>query len=156
MILNGQITGLTMAKKKRKSSNTPRRKRFNRKQRLDSAKHWLPDFEGKNIARAYRKHYGVDWVSAFIELEMLGVKIDSQYQEKVLESVRAQTETKKRKRLPKNIEEVELPFDQDENFAYIAGYTSGGFPYGVTWEEWEELSSSELNGIEHSDATVRE
>ena len=26
--------------------------------------------------------------------------------------------------------------DQDETFAYIAGYTEGGFAYGVTWEEW--------------------
>ena len=25
--------------------------------------------------------------------------------------------------------------DQDETFFYIAGYTSGGAPYGVTWEE---------------------
>ena len=39
--------------------------------------------------------------------------------------------------------------DQDETFAYIAGYTEGGFAYGVTWEEWEQLeqessTSSEL------------
>lgn len=25
--------------------------------------------------------------------------------------------------------------EQDENFCFIAGYTSGGFPYGTTWEE---------------------
>ena len=24
---------------------------------------------------------------------------------------------------------------QDENFFFIAGYTSGGVPYGLTWEE---------------------
>lgn len=34
--------------------------------------------------------------------------------------------------------------DQDDRFFYIAGYTSGGVPYGVTWEEmgldpWGEL-----------------
>ena len=34
--------------------------------------------------------------------------------------------------------------DQDDRFFYIAGHTSGGVPYGVTWEEmgldpWEEL-----------------
>jgi len=39
--------------------------------------------------------------------------------------------------------------DQDETFAYIAGYTEGGFAYGVTWEEWEQFeqessTSSEL------------
>ena len=25
--------------------------------------------------------------------------------------------------------------DQDDQFFYIAGYTSGGAPYGVTWQE---------------------
>ena len=25
--------------------------------------------------------------------------------------------------------------EQDENFSFIAGYTSGGFPYGNPWEE---------------------
>ena len=24
---------------------------------------------------------------------------------------------------------------QDDTFYYIAGYTSGGAPYGITWEE---------------------
>ncbi|RKJ37963.1 hypothetical protein D7X94_17920 [Acutalibacter sp. 1XD8-33] len=40
-------------------------------------------------------------------------------------------------------EQQSLP-EQDDRFFYIAGYTSGGAPYGVTWEEmglepWEEL-----------------
>ena len=40
-------------------------------------------------------------------------------------------------------EQQRLP-EQDDRFFYIAGYTSGGAPYGVTWEEmglepWEEL-----------------
>ena len=40
-------------------------------------------------------------------------------------------------------EQQSLP-EQDGRFFYIAGYTSGGAPYGVTWEEmglepWEEL-----------------
>jgi hypothetical protein len=29
--------------------------------------------------------------------------------------------------------------ESDEHFAYIAGYTAGGVPYGVTWEEHEEI-----------------
>lgn len=28
-------------------------------------------------------------------------------------------------------------FEWDADFAYIVGYTSAGFPYGVTWDEWE-------------------
>lgn len=38
------------------------------------------------------------------------------------------------KRAPEQIEP-----DSDEHFAYIAGYTEGGAPYGVTWEEQEAL-----------------
>ena len=33
--------------------------------------------------------------------------------------------------------------EQDMNFAYIVGYTSAGFPYGVTWEEYEEIERRE-------------
>lgn len=28
------------------------------------------------------------------------------------------------------------PAEQDEIFYFIAGYTEGGFPYGITWEEY--------------------
>lgn len=49
---------------------------------------------------------------------------------------------KKKKRKKKNV--VESYVDQDDTFFFIAGYTSGGAPYGVTWEEmglelWQEL-----------------
>jgi len=36
--------------------------------------------------------------------------------------------------------ELEQGNDCDETFAYIAGYTAGGAPYGVTWEEMGEAS----------------
>jgi hypothetical protein len=35
-------------------------------------------------------------------------------------------------------------FDSDENFAFIAGYTSGGLPYGITHEEMKALNNDEL------------
>lgn len=49
---------------------------------------------------------------------------------------------RKRKKAKKAAQEPEL-LEQDDRFFYIAGYTSGGTPYGVTWEEmglepWEE------------------
>lgn len=28
--------------------------------------------------------------------------------------------------------------ESDEHFASIVGYTAGGFPYGMTWEDLEE------------------
>jgi hypothetical protein len=27
--------------------------------------------------------------------------------------------------------------DNDANFSFIAGYTSGGVPYGLTWDEYD-------------------
>jgi antitoxin PrlF len=46
--------------------------------------------------------------------------------------------TKKKKRKALLMEQNELQdcfSESDETFYYIAGYTSGGAPYGVTWEE---------------------
>jgi len=37
----------------------------------------------------------------------------------------------------KEIKKTELVPWQDENFYYIAGYTPGGVPFGITWEEYE-------------------
>ena len=43
---------------------------------------------------------------------------------------------------------VENNTSQDDTFFYIAGYTSGGAPYGVTWEEmrlepWQALEEEQ-------------
>lgn len=133
-----------MAKKNPKQSNVPRRKRLKREQRLESAKSWLPTYEGKNIFRGYRKRYGVDWPTALRELEMLGVEVDPAYREQVLRTVQEQAEARNRKRLEKAAElESALGIEQDDYFAYIIGYTSGGAPYGITWEEWEALDDAE-------------
>ncbi|SET78217.1 hypothetical protein SAMN05660297_03488 [Natronincola peptidivorans] len=43
---------------------------------------------------------------------------------------------KKQRKLGKKREEnLENYIDSDGNFYFIAGYTSGGVPYGITWEE---------------------
>lgn len=39
----------------------------------------------------------------------------------------------------KRAPELFLEPESDDRFAYIAGYTSGGAPYGITWEEQEEI-----------------
>ena len=50
-----------------------------------------------------------------------------------------------RKKRPRRQKQKELPLpEQDDTFFFIAGYTSGGAPYGVTWAEmglepWEEI-----------------
>jgi hypothetical protein len=131
-----------LAKKKARQSNIPRRKRLKRDQRLRSAKSWLPTYEGKNVFRGYRKRYGVDWPTALRELEMLGVEVDPAYREQVLRTVQEQAEARKRKRLEKAAELESVSWiEQDEHFAFIVGYTPGGAPYGITWEEWETMDS---------------
>lgn len=37
--------------------------------------------------------------------------------------------------------------ESDEVFAFIAGYTSGGVPYGVTWEEMKKINQVKLESV---------
>lgn len=107
---------------------------MNRKRRLDAARAWLPKYEGKNVVRGYRKHFGVDWACAFIELEMLGVDIDPGYKESTLRAADAKA---RRKKVAGKEDGIDWSY-QDFDFAYIVGYTSGGAPYGTRWEELDE------------------
>ncbi len=44
----------------------------------------------------------------------------------------------------RNIHNNDFEIEHDENFSFIAGYTSGGFPYGNMWEgNDEELEEME-------------
>ena len=35
--------------------------------------------------------------------------------------------------------------DSDDTFVFIAGYTSGGDAYGLTWEQMEEINKREAH-----------
>ena len=74
---------------------------------------------------------------------MLGMRIDSAYKDQILKSVAGHMAAQKRRKARWQ-ETYEEPFDQDEHFAYIAGYTAAGFAYGVTWEVWERLNQADL------------
>src|SRR5664279_4328452 len=90
-----------MGSKKHRPPRQPRRQRLKRSERLEAAKLWLPTYEGKHLFRAYRKRYGVNWLTALTELEMLGVPVDLAYKEQVLRTVQQQAEQKAQKRLEK-------------------------------------------------------
>ena len=128
-----------MGKKKGKPSLPPRRKRMKRQARLQSARAWLEQYQGEKVAAAYRKRYGVDWACTFKELEMLGVELDPEYVKSVLQTVEGQAEAQQRKKAQQEGDLEAGLIEQDENFAFIVGYTPGGAPYGITWEEWEAL-----------------
>jgi hypothetical protein len=130
----------------KKKALPPRVKRMKRAGRLQSARSWLPTYNGKNVVAGYRKRFAVDWVCALKELEMLGVKISARYKQQLLTTVAAQTEAKRRRKVRKEQQSrshEQFDLDQDDRFAYIAGYTEAGFAYGITWEEWDQLSEGE-------------
>jgi hypothetical protein len=129
-------------KQKRTEPLAPRHKRMDRKERLDSAKHWLAKYQGKNIIKGYKNRYGVDWPCAVKELQMLSVGLDPEYVGKLKLSIKNRIIEKQRLNEKKKQELAnEISWDSDETFAYIAGYTSAGFPYGITWEELGEEPS---------------
>ena len=116
-----------------------------REKRLRSAKKWIEQYTGNHIVKAYKKRFGVDQLCAMAELKMLGVDLDPDYVERATaaETIRREQLAEK-KRDQKEREWQTLHADQNDQFFYIAGCTSGGAPYGVTWAEmglepWEEI-----------------
>ena len=80
----------------------------------------------------YRERFHVDAVTAARDLQELGVndtqeQLDQikQAEEQRLRQRRMEQEAKERERL------AELYEDCDDRFAFIAGYTDGGAPFGV-------------------------
>lgn len=121
----------------------PRYKRYNRKQRLVHAKNWIKQYTGKKLYHGYAKHYGISKLGAVIELEMLGEVFPPDLKEKLRNSEIARINQKKERK------KVEDPIiESDEYFAFIVGYTPGGAPYGVTWEEMEGYPEYEQKGLD--------
>ena len=121
-----------MAKKKKLT------KAERKEARLRKGKQWLLTYTGspKKMNKHYRERFHVDAVTAAKDLQELGVnytqeQLDQikQAEEQRLRQRRMEREAKERERLG------ELYEDCDGRFAFIAGYTDGGAPYGVMWEE---------------------
>lgn len=118
---------------KKKKSLTSRHKRMNRAGRIQSARHWIPKYCGKNIVKGYKNHFGVDGLCAITKLQMLGVSLDPCYLAKLRQSLENQTRARRRKKEDQSVDAFNA--DSNETFAYIAGYTPAVVPYGITWEE---------------------
>ena len=109
-----------------------------RKQRLKEARLWYPEqnfTEDSHVIKVYRTRFNVDKTCAMRELVMLGLLPEEKqkaYKEQLAASDRKLAEKRERRGASDAV--VDNSF-QDENFFFIAGYTPGGAPYGVTWEE---------------------
>lgn len=117
-------------------------------ERRPKAEKWVASYDGTlyggDIVKAYRKKFAVDRMKAVEELQLLGVSLTKEQIDREKAAVKAYQEIQrakkaKRKRIreQKRMEKDNPLFSeyQDDTFYYIAGYTSGGAPYGVTWEE---------------------
>lgn len=115
----------------------PRRKRLNRVNRLNVAKQWMAAYAGSNLVRGYRTWFGVSEVCAIVELRMLGVDIP----ESRLRQARHNEQARAARRAQRKQERADR-YGCDGEFAFIAGYTPGGAPYGIEQEEadavWEQ------------------
>jgi len=115
-----------------------------REHRLRSAKGWIKTYSGNNVVKGYSKKYSVNKLCAVKELRMIGVEISEQYERQLVNSMEAH----KLLRLSNKKKQQDdlcaaCKFESDENFAIIIGYTSSGFPYGVTHEEINEIDIDE-------------
>lgn len=113
-----------------------RRRGMKREQRLQAACEWISKYTGKDIVRGYRRWFGVDKVCALLELKMCGLPISD-------EGIAAARKDQERLSIERqeqgNLRALQSGIDQDDNFACIIGYTSGGAPYGLTWEKLDRI-----------------
>jgi hypothetical protein len=112
-------------------------KTLNRTKRLKLAPKWISAYTGKNPVRGYARHFSVDLICAITEIRMLGFPIPEEYRIAVERSIADRTSQRKKKQEAK-VTAANAPDDfSDGEFAFIAGYTSGGAPYGIRREEME-------------------
>lgn len=119
-----------MPKQKKKPTKAQRHET-----RLKKARQWVLTYEGSHIVRAYRKRFKVDVTCALKDLGEIGALSP----EKLAAMKQAEQIRLERKRLEREEKKQQEIYDRypdsDDTFFFIAGYTSGGAPYGVTWEE---------------------
>lgn len=109
---------------------------YNRKQRLQHARAWIEKYTGKHIHHGYAMHFGVSNVCAIKELEMLGFEFSAELKNSIIQSGK----NKKVRQEITNTQDENLMVDSDDYFEFIAGYTSGGFAYGIPREHKENAS----------------
>lgn len=106
---------------------------MSRPARLQAAKHWLPAYRGGNLVRGYRKWFGVSDVCAVVELRMLGVDVPDARLEQARRDEQARATQRARQKQKRG--GARTAVEWDDEFAFIAGYTEGGAPYGITWDD---------------------
>jgi len=109
--------------------------------RLQSGRQWLENFSGKRVVPSYARWFAVDLLCAAKELQLLGVRLSPDYLEALRRTASAPA-THHGSTRPEAESAGMEPMSNPE-FAYIAGFTEGGAPFGVRWEEIDDLTFGE-------------
>lgn len=120
----------------RKKSGTTKTQR--KEIRLQKARQWILSYDGtpKHMAKHYRKRFHVDITTAVRDLQDIGVEFTQEYLDAVKRSEEERIRQKRLEKERKVQQEQDFLYeDLDDVYAFIAGYTGGGVPYGITWEE---------------------
>ncbi|WP_114745588.1 hypothetical protein [Falsibacillus pallidus] len=120
---------------------------------MEIARPWIKELDGENTVIAYSKKFGLNLKNSMKDLRSIGYKISSQEKvevDKILDDKRQRKLSKKRKKEEQEERRLAELYDFDETFAFIAGYTEGGAPFGVTYEEMDEMDE-EMDEIEDND-----
>ena len=116
--------------KKKKQTKAERREA-----RLRKVRQWALTYEGSHIVRAYRKRFKVDYSCALNDLEAIGA-LGPEKLATMRQAEQIRLDQRRREQEAKAAQAFHDRYpDSDDTFFYIAGYTSGGAPYGVTWAE---------------------
>jgi len=144
-----------MPKKKKKLNKAERRE-----VRLRKARQWVLTYEGSHIVRAYRKRFKVDPTCAHNDLEAIGA-LEPERLAAMRKAEQLRLEQRRKEREERRIQESYDRFpDSDDTFFFIAGHTSGGAPYGVTWEQmglrpYQDLEDADWDEDENEDDILR-
>jgi len=109
----------------------PRRHRMRQRQRRDSAREWIR-CGVKVTVTSYAKRYGVDRYTAYEDLTALGVAMPDSAQQWAQRPPAPAPRTAERE-----ADHLEDPswIILDGRLFFVAGYTSGGAPYGMFADE---------------------
>jgi len=122
----------------------PRRHRMRKEQRRSSARKWVQTSLQPVTVRSYARWYGVDGYTAYEDLTAIGFKLPAKAAQHW--SKRPPAVPRRRKAPPVTEAVDDSLIMVDGRMYFIAGYTSGGAPYGTFIDEpaaddhasWEE------------------
>lgn len=129
------------------NNNTPKKKRRKKKYRIILSKEWISNYIGESIIKDYAKWFGIDLICAINELRSNGIIISSEDENTAKQSIRENKrlrKIKKEDRIKRELEQQD-EFSSDNRFAFIAGFTSGGAPFGITHEQMKEFQEIDNN-----------